>query len=327
MYRSDQTRKERWRMFAFARTILPLLLLVLYVSSVTAESILRCVDEFGPNNTHSRAMDALDGKRIFFVGDSITRYQYLELAYFAAHKRCPDPLRPDYVLSESWYGGFNDFYAHASASLEVNTDTHRTSELSMATRIKLRPLRVCEHRTFHYEDAQGRSFDLVYQQYFNEGFSRLKTAMTPATALSATDVVFNFGVWLRREDEACGKDPASECPDVPWVCDFIHSKHHPFRVWWLATTPTAIRGQAIDEVPLGHPMNMQSACDVKGLQLIDRAAVLSALEPSMRRRTLLFWSSEGPHFHADANHGFNQALLHRLPHTPSPKPSPLPLVS
>ena len=105
-------------------------------------------------NSHDQAMQALNGKRIYFVGDSITRYQYLELAYFAAHKRCPDPTRPFYVLSEAWFNGWDDFYASVSAHLEVESDTHRTSEISMASRILLRPLFVGEHRTFHYEDAK-----------------------------------------------------------------------------------------------------------------------------------------------------------------------------
>lgn len=133
--------------------------LSLFLSWITcagAESILRCLDEFGPMNSHDEAIQALDGKRIYFVGDSITRYQYLELAYFAAHKRCPDPTQPHYILSEAWFEGWNDFYANVSTQLEVNTETHRTSELSMATRITLRPLDVCEHRTFHYEDAKVR---------------------------------------------------------------------------------------------------------------------------------------------------------------------------
>ena len=129
-------------------------MITLCLSCIAAEIILRCSDEAGPSNTWEKAMQTLDGKRLFFVGDSITRYQYLELAYFAAHKRCPDPTRSDYVLCEAWYGGFNEFYAHASSSLNVVTDTHRTYERSMAARVKLQPSRVCEHRTFHYQDSK-----------------------------------------------------------------------------------------------------------------------------------------------------------------------------
>lgn len=131
-------------------------LFLAWITCAGAESIRRCLDELGPLNSHDEAIQALDGKRIFFVGDSITRYQYLELAYFAAHKRCPDPTRPHYVLSEAWFKGWNDFYAKVSTHLEVETETHRTSELSMATRITLGPLHVCEHRTFHYEDSKVR---------------------------------------------------------------------------------------------------------------------------------------------------------------------------
>lgn len=102
-------------------------------------------------------MDVLNGKRIFFVGDSTVRYQYLELAFFAAHKRCPDPTERQYVLCEAWFKNFNDFFSRVSAELLVETDTHRTSEISMATRQALDVLKVIEHRTFHYEDSQVRS--------------------------------------------------------------------------------------------------------------------------------------------------------------------------
>ena len=170
---------------------------------------------------------------------------------------------------------------------------------------------------------QGRSFDLVYQQYFTEHFARLKTALSPAYALGATDVFLNFGVWLRYGDEACGNSTESVCPDVKWVCDYLTGEH-PFDIYWLATTPTAVNGQPVEEVPLGHPMNMQSVCNVTQHQVVDRAAVLLALEPKEHRRTLLWWSSDGPHFHADANHGFNQALLHRLRQARSRKRGLLP---
>lgn len=350
-------------------------------------------------NSHDQAMQALNGKRIYFVGDSITRYQYLELAYFAAHKRCPDPTRPFYVLSEAWFNGWDDFYASVSAHLEVETETHRTSEISMASRILLRPLLVGEHRTFHYEDAkvchppasharptgrpstfphsttpnshqtrvqhdqsvvpphshtpsrsvsgsphrcgicfrpgiccttkpppiqksapcmQGRSFDLVYQQYFDETFSRLRTVLSAAAAVAPTDVVLNFGVWLRKQDAACGAAdaPGSACPSVDWVCEFLHSTQHAFRVWWLATTPYVHEARIVQELPVGHPMNMQYVCRVPGAQVVDRVAVLAALEPDPARRPLLWWSADGPHFHADANHGFNQVLLRALARQP-----------
>lgn len=159
---------------------------------------------------------------------------------------------------------------------------------------------------------QGRSFDLVYQQYFNEQFSRLSTVLGMAEAVAATDVAINYGVWLRNEGAACGDGTQhTTCPPTSWVCSFLN-KPQPFRVWWLATTPYAREARVVDEVPPSHPLNMQYVCNVRGAQVVDRVGVLAALEPDERRRVLLWWSASGPHFHADANHGFNQALLHQL---------------
>lgn len=160
---------------------------------------------------------------------------------------------------------------------------------------------------------QGRSFDLVYQQYFNEKYSRLRTVLSAAEAVGATDVAINYGVWLRNEGAACGADAAAQtpCPPTAWVCSFL-TDPHPFRVWWLATTPYARSARIVDEVPRTHPMNMQFVCNVSAAHVVDRVGALAALEPDEGRRVLLWWNADGPHFHADANHAFNQVLLHRL---------------
>lgn len=153
---------------------------------------------------------------------------------------------------------------------------------------------------------QGRSFELVYFQYFTEHFHNFKTAVAMAEALGATDVLMNAGVWLR--DEAAGSE---KLPDVPWICE-LFAQEQSYNTLWIGTAPSVAGGRVVITVPPGHPMHVQSACGLPPEQVVDRAAVLQALEPDEADRVTLWWTSDGPHFHADANHGFNQALLHKL---------------
>jgi hypothetical protein len=57
----------------------------------------------------------LDGRWLSFVGDSITRYQYLSLAHLVSHMAVPERYgcargRPSIGIEEEWSDGWDSFY-------------------------------------------------------------------------------------------------------------------------------------------------------------------------------------------------------------------------
>lgn len=163
---------------------------------------------------------------------------------------------------------------------------------------------------------QGRSFDLVYTQYFTENFHFLKTVLAMAEAVNPTHLVANTGIWLRLEGPGCFNDAPTKCPSTAWLCDFLRTPHS-FRTLWLSTTPCIVRSREVPTVPPSHPIHVPTICGLPPHQVVDRTAVLHALEPDAADRATLWWTSDNVHFHADANHGFNQALLNSLAQTPA----------
>jgi hypothetical protein len=116
-----------------------------------------CKSETGPGSRqHQRALDILGGHVITFIGDSVTRYQYLELAYYLARGVCPADEDEQSVTSEMQWGGWHAFYRGSSALLNHETDSGVSSETCFCTRAELAPGRVHELRSFRYDGAQVR---------------------------------------------------------------------------------------------------------------------------------------------------------------------------
>ena len=80
------------------------------------------------------------------------RYQYLELAYFLQHGRCPDPYSSEYgyILQENKFSSFDEFYRNTSAALTLSASPIDTQETCMCKRYPGYE----EQRHFVYQDIQ-----------------------------------------------------------------------------------------------------------------------------------------------------------------------------
>ena len=118
-----------------------------------------CADEAGAGSlAHEHFLDRLNGRRIVFVGDSLSRYQYLELAYYAVYGLCPDEHDPEYILSEaSFNSDWTRFYHESSQLLTSNNSTFQTTETCFCSRSWLQPGSVNEQRVFQYSDVEVRT--------------------------------------------------------------------------------------------------------------------------------------------------------------------------
>lgn len=129
------------------------------VADARAAEVLRhgCAHEQGVGSrAHSNALDRLNGRKLVFVGDSISRYQYLELASYIVTGRCPAQNRTDYILSERSWQQWPAFHRGSSDQLNTRSDTFRATETCFCTRERLLPGEVNEQRSFLYSDIEVR---------------------------------------------------------------------------------------------------------------------------------------------------------------------------
>lgn len=134
-------------------------LLVLYPAVGATLLDVKCANEAGVgSHAHEQTLDRLNGRSVVLLGDSVTRYQYLELAYYIVYGYCPsrETLPGQYILSEQGWESWDAFYKASSEQLTARTDKIVTSEHCFCSRAFLWPGRVHEARTFRYNDFEVR---------------------------------------------------------------------------------------------------------------------------------------------------------------------------
>jgi len=120
-------------------------------------------------------------KTVVLVGDSLIRYQYLDLAYSLKYHGTQHILRnrSNPLQEDTWIGGWPAFYNGTTSELqpeEIACDCHRRNSVSLARgrrpgHASKRPTysqraaleSVCEFRMFHSDDCSVR---LAYVQAF-----------------------------------------------------------------------------------------------------------------------------------------------------------------
>lgn len=92
-----------------------------------------------------------------FLGDSVQRYQYLELAYYVVYGRCPSRAGKHFILAEVRDDNWTKFYQESSEQLNRSDDFYQSTEVCFCTRLALEPGLVHEQRLFQYSDLQART--------------------------------------------------------------------------------------------------------------------------------------------------------------------------
>lgn len=97
--------------------------------------------ELPPSINDERLRSSLRDKIIVFIGDSVTRYQYLNLAVFVERNRWPnayddDEELPGSVCVQPKYKDFNEFFFHTNSALNGNElcDCWRTKSYNYENR-------------------------------------------------------------------------------------------------------------------------------------------------------------------------------------------------
>lgn len=125
--------------------------------------------------------------------------------------------------------------------------------------------------------------------------------------LEATDVLMNFGVWLKDTDSTCGENDGDWCTNIPTLCKYLEADH-PFKVWWITSAPTSVNDIVADR--LEHHLDIPTRCQLDPVTVLNRTAALYTLEPNAELRFEHYW--HWTHLHVEANHAFNIQFLGRL---------------
>lgn len=135
------------------------LALALFVTVTRAVRLLdvTCAHESGlGSHAHEDTLNKLNERSVVFIGDSVSRYQYLELAYYVVHGVCPsrDAHPGKYILSELGWPDWDTYFRETSEQVTRATSKSISVERCFCRRAELSPGRAQELRTFRYNDFQ-----------------------------------------------------------------------------------------------------------------------------------------------------------------------------
>lgn len=167
---------------------------------------------FEPHACRLRRMTAAEVRRclsnstITFVGDSLTRYQYLSLAHFLVHGRFIQRYADDNTSSltnEKTWPSWPVFYSAGSQLLHVNTSNLTSTESCDCHRVPNELIR--EFRTLTTQAGQSK-MRVEYKQAFGQGGSQtglmedtlrgMREGIGNHTGLGRHVLVVNLGAWF-----------------------------------------------------------------------------------------------------------------------------------
>ena len=116
------------------------------------------------------ARSCLSGKHIAFIGDSVTRYEYLSLVYFLSKKQYMERYgasvsgEPSLVNEKDW-DSWDDFFTHGSARVAAAVDAEATELCDCQRRAEVANMR--EHREFMLHEQGQAPVSISYHFSYN----------------------------------------------------------------------------------------------------------------------------------------------------------------
>ena len=116
------------------------------------------------------ARSCLSGKHIAFVGDSVTRYEYLSLVYFLSKKQYMERYgasvsgEPSLVHEKDW-ASWEDFFTHGSARIAAAVDAEATELCDCQRTPEVSSMR--EHRKFVLHEQGQAPVSVSYHFSYN----------------------------------------------------------------------------------------------------------------------------------------------------------------
>jgi len=163
--------------------------------------------------TADAARACLANKTIAFVGGSLARYQYVNFAYFMAHRQNmqrygDDPNRPSLVIEKLW-ANFSQYYTEGSQQMTWEDDAGSAEEHCHCFRLKWFAGSY-EHRllTIKVKEVNGKPSPATVRVLYNQTFG-IKKGVAADTAEAvhwnladnpkpADILVVNLGHWMHH---------------------------------------------------------------------------------------------------------------------------------
>jgi hypothetical protein len=163
--------------------------------------------------TADAARSCLANKTIAFIGGSLARYQYVNFAFFMAHRQhmqryADDPYHPSLVMEKTW-GNFSHYYTQGSESMTWQDEAGSASEHCHCHRLKWFGGSY-EHRllTINVTQAGGRQLNASVRIIYNQTFGIKKNVAADTLEaiqwnlqdhpVPADVVVMNLGHWMHH---------------------------------------------------------------------------------------------------------------------------------
>lgn len=158
--------------------------------------------------TASEARQCLSNKTLTFVGDSISRYQYLSLAHFLVHGRFIQRYSDDNgtsLTNEHTWPSWPEFYSKGSQQLHVNSSTVTSTESCDCYRVPNEPIR--EFRTLIIHSGHAQRIRIEYQQAFGQDGAKtslvedtlrgMRESIANNTDVQMHYIMANMGAWVQ----------------------------------------------------------------------------------------------------------------------------------
>jgi len=238
--------------------------------------------------------ETLNTTHVVFVGDSVSRYQYLALAYYLVHERVLNRSLVDNISFEKTFGShttdWQRFFYFSSSVLTSSLPSLTTSEVCFCTRSQTNdPVRNREQRHFQLHSRCGTRISISFIQYVTELHLPFASAFSMLHNLRPSHVFVNFGLWVDGDREKA----------MPEICSLL-TDQHAFQVFWQDTTPRLLKGKS----KMGS--RLVAPCKLSHNQIVPRFDIVVNLTGTLKQR-MLYWDKV--HFHGYVSHAFNEALL------------------
>ena len=274
--------------------------------------------------TGGEARACLNGRHLDWVGDSLTRYQYMSMAWFLSKGVWPerygdDPASPSIVMERQW-GSWESYYANGSAALQqaTNAQAREVCEFDRPKKVENRDLTVWDFAAGgggvarRAENAVRMTEHYITSAIKQGSLEGLLRALQDRNSSNA--VVYNVGMWLlwkmAKEREALPSvfrsvfqiavDKARALPAMPRLLwkDMTNTQHDFF------PNPNAYKDVTTAQF---HELTLEAAATQPAWEVYDvRAVTMAALEQKLS----FYW--DNAHFIPVVYEQFNDLLLNML---------------
>ena len=288
---------------------------------------------------HDKVLSGLSGRHVLMIGDSMMRYQYLNLAYYLSSGKWRSPSPPN--EEEAQHGSWAAFYATTNARLKTEVcDCYRPTVLDYTKYLENRYFIDLSHnfRISYVQQLGSNLFSPHTLGYMNAYCTKEKGCVqkgctagqcvpsthpidhvgngspisgpaawvTMACSLRPDTVVVNMGLWYILNDPT-GYAQVVDASKQILACPGMQST----KFVWKTTTPRSVEIGNQNNANVGDPVLVALLKDHKEWSVFDANGIVQQLKGYAAAQSHnMFW--DPVHFRTPVYAGLNQVFLTQL---------------